>query len=140
MQDIKASSANPTAADGASLAGLLEFPWVGKEKLEKYGEASLAFARLMVAGTIENIKTLDRIIRTTALNWDFTRIKKVELAVLRISAYSLFYQKDISPSIVIEEAVGLCMEFGGDDSYRFVNGILDKIAKSMKKEVRRAPV
>jgi N utilization substance protein B len=115
------------AAPGIPLARLLSFDWVEPEKLAKYGEGILAFARILISGTIENIDAIDNLIRSKLENWDFSRIKKVELAVLRISTYSLLYQKELAPSIIIEEAIGLCREFGEKDSFRFVNGVLDKL-------------
>jgi N utilization substance protein B len=42
------------------------------------------------------------------------------------------YQDDVSPSIVIDEAIGISKEFGTDDSYRFVNGVLDSIRKTIQ--------
>jgi N utilization substance protein B len=108
---------------------LLDFPWMDYVKLVQYGEGTLAFSRLLVAGTIENIDAIDAAIKSKLQNWDFSRLKKADLAVLRISVYSLLFQKDIARSIVIEEAVGLCMEFSDKDSYKFVNGILDQIGE-----------
>ena len=48
-----------------------------------------------------------------------------------MSAYTLIFQKDMPPSIVIDEAIGISREFGADDSYSFVNGILDNIRKTL---------
>ncbi|UZV49575.1 transcription antitermination factor NusB, partial [Treponema pallidum] len=63
-------------------------------------------------------------------HWDFVRLNKVDKAILRLSAYSLLFQKDIPPVVVIHEAVSIARDFGTDDSFRFVNGVLDNIAKS----------
>ena len=90
------------------------------------------FSRLLIAGTIENITSIDAMIRRHLKNWDFTRLNKVDLAVLRISVYALMYQIDTAPSIIINEAIGISKEFGTDDSYRFVNGVLDGIRKSLE--------
>jgi N utilization substance protein B len=71
-------------------------------------------------------------IRAHLQNWDFSRVNRVDLAVLRLSAYTLMFQQDISPSIVINEAIGISKEFGTDDSYRFVNGVLDSIRRTLQ--------
>jgi N utilization substance protein B len=71
-------------------------------------------------------------IRKHLQNWDFSRLNKVDLAVLRISVYALMYQPDTAPSIIINEAIGISKEFGTDDSYRFINGVLDGIRKSLE--------
>jgi N utilization substance protein B len=53
----------------------------------------------------------------------------VDLAILRISVYCLLFQADIPPSVTIDEAIDIAKEFGTDDSYRFINGVLDGIRK-----------
>ena len=92
------------------------------------------FSRLLATGTIENIEPIDKMIRKHLENWDFTRVSKVDLAIIRISVYALMFQKDMAPSIVINEAVRISKEFGTDDSYRFVNGVLDAIRKTLNSE------
>jgi N utilization substance protein B len=82
-------------------------------------------------GTIENIGPVDEMIRRHLKNWDFSRLNRVDLAVLRMSVYTLMYQGDVPPSIVIDEALGISKEFGTDDSFRFVNGVLDSVRKTI---------
>ena len=48
-----------------------------------------------------------------------------------MSVYSLLYQKEIPPSIVIDEAIDMAKEFGTEDSFKFINGVLDNIRKSL---------
>ena len=109
---------------------LLSFAWVEEEKLKKLDEGISVFAKTLIAGTIENITEVDSMIKNHLKNWDITRVNRVDLAVLRISAYTLMFQKDIHPSIVIDEAIGICREFGADGSFKFVNGVLDSIRKT----------
>jgi N utilization substance protein B len=116
-------------AAGAPVEELLAFPWVDGEKLKAMGDDALVFPRLLVAGTIENIAVIDKKIRSSIQNWAFSRLKRVDLAVMRLSVYSLLFQKDIPASVTIEEAVKLCIEYGADDSFKFVNGVLDSISK-----------
>ena len=113
---------------GESLDDLLQFSWVdSKENLE---EDDLAFSRLIIAGTVENISRIDELIKThLSKNWNFDRLNKVTLSILRISIYSLEYQKDIAASIVIDEAIDLAKEFGPEDSFKFINAMLDTIRK-----------
>lgn len=115
-----------------ALDELLEFDWVETKKRDKLGEEGLIFPRLIIAGTIENIDEIDRHIEDNLTNWDFDRLNRVDLAIIRISVYSLLYQKDMPPSIVIDEAIDISKEFGGEDAYRFVNAILDSIRKKNK--------
>jgi N utilization substance protein B len=118
-------------AAGTPLAELLSFSWADGKKLEKLGDEGLAFPRLLIAGVIENIAVVDKKIRASIQNWDFSRLKRVDLAILRLSVYSLLFQREIPHSVTIEEAVKLCLSYGGEDSFRFVNGVLDSISKSM---------
>jgi len=115
------------------LEDLVGFAWLGNEKLEKLDEEMAVFSRTLIAGTLENINDIDKMIIDHLQNWDITRLNRVDLAILRISAYTLMFQNDISPSIVIDEAIGISMEYGTDDSFKFINGVLDSIRKAAVK-------
>ncbi len=110
-----------------SLSDLLDFGWIEEEKRTRLGEDGIAFPRLIIAGTIEHIEQIDLLIKENVTNWDFDRLNRVDLAILRMSVYSLLFQKDMHPSIVIDEAIDISKEFGSDESYRFVNAVLDSI-------------
>lgn len=110
---------------------LLDFSWVDDAVLERMGEDGRLFARLLVSGTIEHLEEIDENIKAHLSNWKFERLNKVDLAILRMSTYSLMFQKDMHPSIVIDEAVDISKEYGSDESYKFVNAVLDGIHKGM---------
>jgi N utilization substance protein B len=112
--------------------GLLEFSWLESDKRAALEEDIAGFSRLLVVGTIENIAAIDAIIRQHLENWDISRLNRVDLAILRLSAYTLMYQNDVAPSIVINEAIGISKEFGADDSFRFINGVLDSIKRTLQ--------
>ncbi len=115
-----------------SLSELLDFGWIEEDKRERLGEDGIAFPRLIIAGTVEHILEIDIYIKENLTNWDFDRLNKVDLAILRMSVYSLLYQKDLHPSIVIDEAIDISKEFGSDESFRFINAVLDSIRKQLK--------
>jgi len=115
---------------GLPLDELAAFPWLG-DKLETLDEGIAAFSRLLIAGTVENVGPIDDMIRRHLQNWDISRLNRVDLAILRISVYALIYQREIAPSIVIDEAIGISREFGTDDSFRFINGVLDSIRRTL---------
>ena len=117
---------------------LASFPWLEDAQCKKLDAAMAGFSRALISGTIENINQIDDMIRRHLENWDFSRLKRVDLAILRMSTYTLMYQKDLAPSIVINEAIGLSKEFGLDDSYRFVNGVLDAIRKTLTDPVQQS--
>ncbi|GMO48621.1 MAG: transcription antitermination factor NusB [Termitinemataceae bacterium] len=112
---------------------ITDFSWISDEERAKLKQSDLDWARLIVCGTIENIAKVDEIIKSLLVKWELSRIKRVDLAILRISVYSLLYQKDIPPDVVIQEAVNIALEFGEDDSFKFINGILDSVKKECDK-------
>jgi len=117
-----------------SVEELSRFAWLEEKKLESLDEEMAVFSRLLIAGVIENIKEIDNILKNHLQNWDIKRLNRVDLAVLRMSVYSLKYQTDIAASIIIDEAIGICREYGADDSFRFVNGVLDSIRVTLQEK------
>lgn len=112
------------------LEELLSFSWLDQEKLSQYETEVLTFSRLLIAGTIERIDEIDSLIMKNLEHWTFDRLRKVDLAILRVGCYSILYQKDIPAGISIDEAIEIAKEYGSDESYRFVNGVLDAIKRS----------
>lgn len=112
-----------------ALEELLSFPWIDHNDIKgNIGEAH-NFARLLIAGSLENIEEIDNVIRKQLEHWDFSRLGKVDLAILRLSVYCLLYRKDIPATVTIDEAIDISKDFCGEESYRFINGVLDGIRK-----------
>ncbi len=109
---------------------LNSFLWLDDDMRSRYDEDVLVFARYILNGTIENIEAVDKIIEDHLEHWDLKRVGKVDLAILRMSVYSLKYQKDIPHTVTIDEAIDIAKIYGSDESYRFINGVLDGIIKS----------
>ena len=63
-------------------------------------------------------------------------IDAVEKAILRVSAFELIHRVDVPYKVVINEAIELAKEFGAADSHKFVNGVLDKAVKTLRKDER----
>ena len=114
---------------GAGLEQLLDFSWLDSDKAAKLASETVTFARLLIQGALENLPEIDRVITGQLENWDFSRLNRVDLAILRMSVYCLLHQKDIPPTVTIDEAVDISKSFGTTDSYRFVNGVLDGVRK-----------
>jgi transcription antitermination protein NusB len=114
---------------GRSEEELAEFSWLDEERRSSYDEQTLSFARLLLHGTLEHIEDVDETIKNQLEHWDFERLARVDLAILRFSVYALLYQRDIPPSVTIDEAIMLAKQYGNDDSYRFINGVLDGVRK-----------
>ena len=67
-------------------------------------------------------------------NWTLDRMPVVDRSLLRLTTYEMRYVDDVPVSVSINEAVNLAKEFGGDDSPRFINGILGRIATQLESE------
>jgi transcription antitermination protein NusB len=115
---------------GAGLEEVLDFSWMDGDKPPTATSESVLFARLLIQGTLENLPRIDEAIKGQLENWDFSRLSRVDLALLRISVYCLLFQPDIPATVTIDEAVEIARSFGADDSYRFVNGVLDAVRKA----------
>lgn len=118
------------AWDAGSLSpdDLLRFPWAERTSKEVHDE-DLLFSQLLFLGTVEYINKIDTLITKNLENWDFNRLKLVDKAILRLSTYSLLFQQDTDPRIVINEAVTIARTYGTDDSFKFVNAVLDSIKR-----------
>lgn len=70
---------------------------------------------------------IDAAVNAAAKGWKTTRMGKVELAIIRLAVYEMRYEDEIPVSVAINEAVELAKKYGGDESPKFVNGILAKL-------------
>ena len=77
----------------------------------------------------EHLEEIDRMRNETSEGWKTSRMGKVDLAILRLAVYEMFFDEDVPVSVAINEAVELGKRFGTDDSSSFINGILGKLAK-----------
>lgn len=87
-----------------------------------------AFAEAMVKDLVGALPRVDEAIRKASANWRLERMPRVDRNVVRIGAFELLERPSTPRPVVIDEAVELAKRFGGDDSARFVNGILERIA------------
>jgi len=115
------------------VSDLTRFSWVDEKNSDDVEESIQNFASLLIAGTIENLQEVDELISRRLEHWDFSRLNRIDLAILRISVYSFLFMKDVPVSVVIDEAIDIAKDFGTDDSYRFINGVLDGIRKALEK-------
>lgn len=83
----------------------------------------------MVDVVLHNKKEIDETLAAIIENFAPERINPVDRAILRLSASELLTRPDVSPKIIINEAVDLAKKFGSTDSGRFINGVLDQLAR-----------
>jgi N utilization substance protein B len=115
---------------GKSVEDVLGFDWLEKEA----DSQTLDFAITLIEGSVKYQKIIDSAIVSQLEHWDLDRLSFVDRAILRFSTYSLYFQDDVPDTVVINEAIDLAKQFGSDDSYRFVNGVLDGIRKEKIKK------
>jgi len=92
------------------------------------------FAENLVNGVLRNLKEIDHLIESHSTHWKISRMSCVDRNILRIAVFELLYQSDIPASVSLNEAIEIGKKFGTEDSGAFINGILDHIAKELKKD------
>lgn len=85
------------------------------------------FMKQLVAGTVEHIEEIDEILSANLVKWKLNRVANVDRAVLRMAVYEMKYMDDIPKNVTLNEAIELAKAFGGEESGKFVNGVLSKI-------------
>lgn len=91
------------------------------------------YAESLVRGVTEHRADIDERLAATSENWSVDRMPVVDRALLRLAVYEMVYVDDVPVSVAINEAVELAKIYGGEDeSSRFVNGVLGRIARTME--------
>lgn len=100
------------------------------DRLQKDVE-NVSFCLSVFDGVLAQQTKIDDLIKTTAENWKLHRMLPVDRNVLRLTTYEMLFAAEPTPvPAAIDEAIELSRRFGSLDSPGFVNGILDKIAKT----------
>lgn len=95
---------------------------------EEAGEPG-EFARQLLEGVEARQSRIDEVIESTSENWALSRMPLVDRNILRIAVYELLFEHEIPDSVSINEAVEMAKTYGGDDSSKFVNGILGRVSE-----------
>lgn len=91
----------------------------------------VAFAVRLVTGTVAAEGEIDPVIAACTEHWRPERMAIIDRLILRLTVYQLLHEPDVPPNVAINEAVDLAQRFGGDESWRFVNGVLDAIKRQL---------
>jgi N utilization substance protein B len=111
-------------AAGNDYAGLMSFA----EEAEDYAEANTDFLRELLEGVLRQMAALD-VALEPHLDRPVSDLSPVEHAALLIGAYELGHSLNVPYKVCINEAVNLTKKYGGTDGHKFVNGVLDKLAR-----------
>jgi N utilization substance protein B len=88
------------------------------------------FAKRLVYGVMEHLEPLDRIISNVSNDWSLNRIARVDKSIMRLALFEMLYCDDIPSNVSVNEAVEMGKIYGGDDSGKFINGILGKVLEN----------
>jgi len=105
---------------------------------QEHPRSHFSFGEELIHGAIEHVDEVDAHIKKLAHNWEFDRIAKIDLAILRIAIFEMVFRKDIPPVVSINEAIDLSKEFSNSDAKRFINGILDRLKDQLGRDARKA--
>lgn len=102
---------------------------------EAYGDpldgGGIAFADSLLRSYVENKDSVEAVLAGNVTGWSFNQMAQTDLNVLRLAVTEMYYA-DNPPEVAIEMAVRLAKKFGGDESGRFVNGVLAKVYRELK--------
>ncbi|KAE9540427.1 transcription antitermination factor NusB [Ursidibacter maritimus] len=90
----------------------------------------MPYFRKLLRGTVENIDAIDHSLRPY-LDRAENEVDPIERTILRLSGYELQFELDVPYKVVINEGIEVAKVFGSDDSHKYVNGILDKLAPAL---------
>ena len=91
------------------------------------------FTEKLVRGVLGHLDEIDAKLKSYTQNWPLHRMGSVERNVLRLAFYEMIYCADVPPAVVLNEAIDLAKYFSNADAGRFVNGVLDRLNKEMKR-------
>jgi N utilization substance protein B len=124
---------------GISTADALNHLWSGVLETEDEEESQrppaseeVEFAQRLVEGVNRTQADLDALVESCSTNWRLARMPIVDRNILRIAAYEIVHCDDIPLNVSINEAVELAKRFGAAESKAFVNGILDRICRTIR--------
>lgn len=121
VQALYSWAVSGNTAEQVELAFVLDQDMEGVDK---------PYFRKLFRHTVENIETVDFAI-TPYIDRAFDELDPIEKAILRLAVYELRFELDVPYKVVINEAIEVAKVFGADDSHKYINGVLDKIAPAL---------
>ena len=116
------------------LATVLSSFWQGPGAIDELSTEHRTFAAGLATGVVETVDVIDPIIREAAEHWRVERMNVLDRVIMRLAVYEFLHESETPAKVIINEALDLARTFSGDESVRFVNGVLDAI----KREQQRA--
>jgi N utilization substance protein B len=95
------------------------------------------YCRTLVNGVIKYLTEIDNTIGLASTNWSVARMTAIDRNIIRIGVFEIHFSDDVPTKVSINEAIEIAKDFGSDDSPKFVNGVLDRVATLPKREATR---
>lgn len=105
---------------------------VQAEEAEEYADANGEFLKALLTGAMAAVESLDLSLGTH-LDRPVAQLSPIEHGILLLGAFELTHSLDVPYRVVINEAVDLAKRYGGTDGHKYVNGVLDKLAKDTRR-------
>lgn len=102
----------------------------------KAGPSLRGFTEALVNGVLHQRDALDQDLQRYTEHWDLKRLNAVDRNILRVALFEILHRHDIPPVVSINEAIELAKSFNGNESGRFVNGVLDRIHRDQGRPSR----
>jgi N utilization substance protein B len=118
-----------------SVPDVLRTFWLHQESEEAgLSDELRAFAVRLTTGVSDSVGNIDPVIVESAEHWRLERMNVVDRLILRLAIYEFLHESETPARVIINEALELARTFSGDDSVRFINGILDAIRRRLGRE------
>lgn len=101
------------------------------EHLPDAADAVRAFAETLVRGAVAEHQQIDGLIEKQSSHWRLDRLAVIDKSILRLAVWELQHQPETPPAVIVNEALELARTFSGEESVKFVNGVLDGIRKAL---------
>ena len=101
------------------------------EHLPDAADTVRAFAETLMRGAVATHQETDALIEKQSNHWRLERLSVIDKSILRLAVWELQHQPETPPAVILNEALELARTFSGDESVKFVNGVLDGIRKAL---------
>lgn len=105
-----------------------------KRNMEELGDIDMDFAMKLLHGVINGEQSLKKSIEEKAPDWSLERMDPISRCLLLVGAFELLEGNDAPPAVVMNEAIDIAKEYGNEESGKFVNGVLNAMAQSLKND------
>jgi N utilization substance protein B len=104
------------------------------QDLKKANAEAAGLAEDLAVGAFQAQAETDALIRAAAKNWKLERLLSVDRALLRLGVFELGQRPDTPTEVVLDECIELAKDYGSDESAAFVNGVLDTLARQLRRK------